>query len=106
MITQLWGKIELYCEKDIECKMELNHKKQGIFYECPCCGNSFSLKDIEKLIDKIDDIERDADLKDETLDIKNIKIKIGHCRYKIIDNDDKLKIVGLNTKAVTYAQKS
>lgn len=105
MITNLWGKLELYCGNGHEEKMELKEKRAGIFYECPVCQNSFSLKDVEKLFEKIEEVETQADLNDEFLDIKNMSLVVGHCRYKILDNGDKVKISGINKKALVYGKK-
>ena len=102
MITNLWGKLDLHCGNGHEEKMELREKRQGMFYECPCCKNSFSIKDIEKLFDKIEDVINEADENDELLDIKNLEIKIGQCKYKIIENDEQMKVVGVNKKAINY----
>lgn len=106
MITNLWGKMDLYCGNVHEEKMELKDKPKGMFYECPICKNSFSLKDIEKFFDKIEDIEREADLNDEMMDITNTTIKVGHCQYRIAENDKTMKVVGVNKKAIVWTGNS
>lgn len=101
MISNMWGKLDLYCNNGHEEKMDIKQKTAGLFYECPCCRNSFSIKDIEKMLDKIEDAIQEADLNNEVLDIKNLTIKIGNCHYKIVENGDRMKVFGLNKKAVS-----
>lgn len=102
MITNLWGRLDLYCNNGHENKMELKEKRAGLFYECPCCQNSFSMKNIEKMLDKIDTIVNEAEKDDEILDIKNLSFKVGDCNYKILENGERMKVVGLNRKAIEY----
>lgn len=102
MITNLWGKLDLYCGNGHEEKMEMNEKRAGLFYECPCCRNSFSIKDIEKFIDKLEDVMQEADANDEALDIKNVTVKVGQCKYKIAENGERMKVIGVNKKAVEF----
>lgn len=106
MITNLWGKLELYCSNEHCEKMKLVEKRTGIFYECPVCKNSFSLKDIEKLFDKLEDVEREAELNDELLDVKNMTLKIGYCQYKILENGEKIVVSGVNRKALVYGKEN
>lgn len=106
MISNTWGKLDLYCGAGHTEKMELKQKRAGIFYECPLCKNSFSMNDIEKFLDKLENIQIEAELNDELLDIKNIKLKVGMCRYQILENNDRIKVMGINEKAVNYGKKS
>ena len=103
MISNLWGRLDLCCNNGHEeTKMELKEKRAGLFYECSCCTNSFSMSNIEKMLDKIDAIVNEAEISDEMLDIKNLSFKVGDCNYKIVENEERMKVIGTNKKAIGY----
>lgn len=103
MITNLWGRLDLFCNNGHdESKMELKEKRAGLFYECPHCSNSFSMMQIEKMLDKIEAIINEANESDELLDIKNLSFKVGECNYKILENEERMKIIGTNKKSIGY----
>lgn len=103
MISNSWGKLELYCGNGHEEKMELKQKTSGIFYECPCCRNSFSMSNIEKFLDKIEDIVNEAEMNDEMLDVNHMEVKVGFCQYKIKENsEERMRVVGVNKKSLIH----
>ena len=103
MITGIWGKLELYCgnHHSDPTIMELQQKKSDVVYSCACCNNEFSTHDVEKMFDKLSDIIKSSDAEDELLDITNLTFSVGRCKYKVLENDDKVKISGVNLKALT-----
>ena len=103
MITNMWGKMDLYCGNcypEKEGKMNLQQKPSGVAYTCPFCKNTFSLKDIEKMFDKLGHLMIAAEKEDELLDIKNISFSIGKCSYKVLDHGERLKITGINARSM------
>lgn len=102
MIYNVWGKLEMYCgnEHDSSIFMEIEQKRSGITYSCPYCKNHFTIKDIEKMLDKVEAIINDAEEENEVLDIKNLSFRVGECKYKVLENGSKLKITGVNERAI------
>ena len=102
MISGIWGRLELYCgNHHTEPRiMELQQKKDDVIYSCSCCQNEFSTHDIEKMLDKLSDIIKASDAEDEALDITNLQFSVGRCKYKVLENDEKVKILGVNLRAL------
>ena len=102
MISNVWEKLELYCGNGHEEKavaMEINQKRSGVVYACPCCENFLTVKDVEKMLDRVADVINSADAENEMLDIKNLSFRVGQCDYRVIDNGAKMKVMGNNRKA-------
>ena len=98
MISNMWGKLDLYCGHvhEKEALMQLQTKRGNIIYQCPYCKNYFSGKDIEKMLDKIEKIIMEAEEDGEMINIKNLSFSVGKCKYKILDNETRLKVKGEN----------
>lgn len=98
MISNFWGKLDLCCgnEHEEEVIMQLKEKRGDAVYQCPHCKNFFSSKDVEKMLDKIEKIIMEAEEEGEMLDIKNLSFTVGKCKYKILENEKRLKIKGVN----------
>lgn len=111
MITSLWNKTEIYCAHHDElCLMDLNNSRGVIHYAChesfpenkkdsSClCKNTLSLKDFEKMLDRISEIMLQAELNNEVLNLENVKFSIGQYEYKIFKHDEQIKIAVKNKR--------
>lgn len=103
MISGIWGRLELYCGNHHAepSLMTLQQKKNDVVYGCSCCQNEFSTHDVEKMLDKLSNIIKESDAENEVLDVTNLSFTVGRCKYKVLENDDKIKISGVNLKALT-----
>ncbi len=48
------------------------------------------------MFDKIGDIVIEAERNNEVLDIKNLSFSVGKCNYKVLENGERMKIIGIN----------
>ena len=103
MISGIWGRLELYCGNyhTEPSLMTLQQKKSDVVYCCACCKNEFSTQDVEKMLDKLSDIINTSDSENEMLDVTNLKFTVGKCKYQVLENDEKVKISGINIRALT-----
>ena len=101
MISNSWGRLDLYCgnNHEEEVMMQIREKRGDAIYQCPHCKNFFSSKDVEKMLDKIEKIVSDAEKEGESLDIKNLPFTVGKCKYKVLEDEKRLKIKGVNAGA-------
>lgn len=101
MISNLWGRLDLYCGNNHEeaFLMQIQEKRGDVIYQCPHCKNFFKSKDVEKMLDKIERIIVESEENDEFLDIKNLSFSVGRCKYKILDDGNRLKVKGVNANA-------
>ena len=99
MISNSWGKLDLCCgnNHEEEVLMQIQTKRGDAVYQCPCCKNFFSSKDVEKMLDKIEKIIMEAEEEGEMLDVKNLSFSVGKCKYKILENEKRMKIRGINS---------
>lgn len=102
MISNIWDKTDLYCgnNHEQEVKMEIAEKRGALLYTCPFCTNSFSIKDVERIFAEIEKVIFKAEEKNESIDIKNLTFKIDSCNYKILENNDRIKIQGINKRSL------
>lgn len=102
MITNMWDRIEVYCDneqgKESEpVKMELD--TLTLEYKCSKCKNKISTRDFEKLLNEISKKLMDAEMNCEIANLENEKWTTKGIKYKIFEDKEKIKVLVLNKGA-------
>ena len=118
MIKNLCDLIEIYCGHNHAEKIPM-YMKDGAgmgkdsFYACPkyypenrtpderACNNNLTITDYLKMVNYIDKKLTEAELKDEKLNLTNVKFNIGQVKYHVLKHtEQKIQIAILNKRAI------
>lgn len=90
MIKNLWNLTKLNCGNGHEelIPMELQPKGKELIYKCPHCKNYITVKEFEKIINKISKMIFDAEMNNEMANFSNYKWTEKGIKIQIIEHED------------------